>query len=69
MRRKGTNSSKRRQAASRVPVTIRLPEDVVAQVDEERERREVPISRNIWLFEAVVEKLRRHDNGGGHGTQ
>jgi hypothetical protein len=69
MKRKGSNGSKRRPAASRVPVTIRLPEQIVAQVDEEREGREVPVSRNNWLFEAVVEKLRRHDTGGRHGTQ
>jgi hypothetical protein len=69
MKRKETNGSKRKSVASRVPVTIRLPEDIVAQVDEEREGRDVPVSRNIWLFEAVVEKLRRHDTGGRHGTQ
>jgi hypothetical protein len=69
MKRKGTNGSKRSQSAARVPVTIRLPENVVAQVDEEREGRQVPVSRNIWLFEAIVEKLRRHDNGGRRGTQ
>jgi hypothetical protein len=69
MKRKESNGSKRRPAVSRVPLTIRLPGDVVAQVDAEREGRDVPVSRNIWLFEAVVEKLRRHDTGGRHGTQ
>jgi hypothetical protein len=66
-RRATDGNGKTRKRASRVPVTIRLPENIVEQVDQEREKRAVPVSRNNWLFEAVLEKLR--SAGGPHGTQ
>ena len=50
---------KRKQANPRVPVTIRLPATVVQKIDEELEQRPVPVSRNNWLLEAAIEKLRR----------
>jgi hypothetical protein len=54
---------------SRVPVTVRLPEGVVKQIDEELEQREVPLSRNNWLLEAAIEKLKKNGTGGHHGTK
>jgi hypothetical protein len=51
--------------AVRVPVTIRIPEDIVQMIDLELERRTVPLSRNNWLLEAAIEKLRRNSSSGG----
>jgi hypothetical protein len=68
-RRSHNGSSKRRSFLPRVPVTVRLPEDVVKQIDEELEQREVPLSRNNWLLEAAIEKLRKNGTGGHHGTK
>jgi hypothetical protein len=62
-------TQKRRSASQRVPVTIRLPLEIVAQIDEELERRMVPVSRNNWLLEAAVEKLRRRNGGGRNGSK
>jgi hypothetical protein len=70
MNRKATNgSSKRRPAATRVPVTVRLPEDLVDRIDLELGDRDIPLSRNNWLLEAAIEKLRRSASGGPHGTK
>jgi hypothetical protein len=61
--------SRRKQAPTRVPVTIRIPEEVVQEIDLELERRAVPVSRNNWLLEAAIEKLRRINSGGSNGTE
>jgi hypothetical protein len=61
--------SRRKQAATRVPVTIRIPEEVVQEIDLDLERRAVPVSRNNWLLEAAIEKLRRTDSGGANGAE
>lgn len=52
-----------------MPLTIRLPDDVVARIDRDLDGRAVPLSRNNWLLEAAIEKLRRTDSGGSHGAQ
>lgn len=64
-----TISSKRQPMEARVPVTIRLPEDLIARIDQERKQRAVPISRNNWLFEAAIEKLEKNKSGGSHGAK
>lgn len=69
MNRKSTNGSSKRRAGTRVPVTIRLPEAVVERIDQELGDRDVPVSRNNWLLEAAIEKLRRSASGGPHGTK
>ena len=57
MQRKSVNPVSRQAAAIRVPVTVRLPEKVVEQIDQELDQRDVPLSRNNWLLEAALEKL------------
>jgi len=64
-----TNNGKRRSQAPRVPVTVRLPEKIVEQIDQEREQCDVPISRNNWLFEAAIEKLRKSSSGDHRGSE
>jgi hypothetical protein len=63
----GRGTSRRQSALTRIPVTVRLPETVVQRIDEELGKRDVPISRNNWLLEAAIEKLK--GNGGSHGAQ
>jgi hypothetical protein len=52
----------------RVPVTIRLPENILKKIDEELGERDIPLSRNNWLLEAALEKLRKGKIGGSHGA-
>jgi hypothetical protein len=69
-RKASTNGSvKKRPASARVPLTIRLPETVIKRIDEELGRRDVPLSRNNWLLEAAIEKLRKAGSGGSHGAK
>jgi len=68
MNRKPSTSAKRRPAASRVPVTVRLPAAVVQSIDKDLHHRDVPLSRNNWLLEAAIEKLRR-SAGGQNGAK
>jgi hypothetical protein len=56
------------RASPRVPVMLRLPEDVVRRIDEELNGRDVPLSRNNWFLEAVIEKLRRNRSGEQNGA-
>jgi hypothetical protein len=62
-------SAKRKTNMVRVPVTVRLPEHIVQKIDEELEVREVPLSRNHWLLEAAVEKLRKSTAGKANGAK
>lgn len=62
-------SQRRRNSSPRVPVTIRLPAELVAQIDQDLEKRMVPVSRNNWLLEAAVEKLSRTNGGGRNGSK
>ena len=68
-RRSNNGSPKRRPALTRVPVTVRLPGDLIKQIDEALDQRDVPLSRNNWFLEAALEKLRKSDSGDPHGTK
>jgi hypothetical protein len=70
MKRKvGDRTLKKRQPMPRVPVTVRLPEAIVQQIDRALNHRDVPLSRNTWLLEAAIEKLKRAEQGRTDGTQ
>jgi hypothetical protein len=63
------STSRRKRPATRVPVTIRIPEEIIHEIDLDLERRPVPVSRNNWLLEAAIEKLRKGSQGGANGTE
>lgn len=69
MHRRAQNGEQKQSPTTRVPVTVRLPEKVVQQIDAELDQRDIPLSRNNWLLEAALEKLRRNGTGGSYGTQ
>jgi hypothetical protein len=69
MNRRRNGSTKRRPAIERVPVTIRLPSDVVKEIDHDLDQRDIPLSRNNWLLEAIIEKLRKNGAGRPHGAE
>jgi hypothetical protein len=70
MSRKTTNgSAKKRPVLPRVPLTVRLPENVIKQIDEDLDQRDIPLSRNNWLLEAAIEKLRKGVSGDLHGAK
>lgn len=64
MRRAATN---KRKTLARVPVTLGLPEEVVRRIDEELDGRDVPLSRNNWFLDAVIEKEAHLTKNKGHG--
>ena len=68
-RKVGNGALKRRPVSTRVPVTVRLPEDVIEQIDQQLDHRDIPLSRNNWFLEAAIEKLRRSDVEGSHGKK
>ena len=61
--------TRRKQHASRVPVTVRIPKNLVQEIDLDLDRRPVPVSRNNWLLEAAIEKLRKNASGGSDGSE
>ncbi len=61
--------SRRKPSATRIPVTIRIPEEIVHKIDLDLERRPVPVSRNNWILEAAIEKLRKSSPGDANGTE
>ncbi len=70
MSRKVVNgSSKRRPALARTSLTVRLPKEVIERIDRQLDDRVIPLSRNNWLLEAAIEKLRRSEAGGAHGKK
>ncbi len=61
--------SRRKPSATRIPVTIRIPEEIIHEIDLDLERRPVPVSRNNWILEAAIEKLRKGSPGDANGTE
>jgi len=61
--------SKRKERTPRVPVTIRIPKDLVKKIDLELAHRSVPVSRNNWLLEAAIEKLNGNGSRGSNGKE
>ena len=49
----------------RVSVTVRIPGHILEQIDASLGQEDVPVSRNHWIIEALVGKLKRNDAGGG----
>lgn len=51
-------------------VALRIPKDILNQVDQLMEEEAVRIHLHTWLLEATVEKLGRlsEQGGGGHGS-
>lgn len=47
---------------SEAAVNVRLPVEVLAQVDEAVKQRRVKTPRHRWLLEAIIEKLDREQN-------
>jgi len=52
-----------------VPITVRLPADIVKRIDRDLEHRVVPVSRNNWLLEAAIEKLKGNGSGVSRGKE
>jgi metal-responsive CopG/Arc/MetJ family transcriptional regulator len=69
MIQKRANRPLKRSASARVPVTVRIPQSLIDQIDEALDHRDIPQSRNNWLIEAAVEKLKRNSTGGSNGSQ
>lgn len=69
MSRKANGSTKRRPVQARVPVTVRIPGDVIERIDQQLDGRDIPLSRNNWFLEAAIEKLRRGGAEGSHGKK
>jgi len=57
--------SDQKNGKGRVPVTVRVPEHILKEIDSCVGIEEVPISRNHWIIEALIEKLKRTKNGAG----
>ena len=52
------SSSSDRTGTVRV-VIVRLPEDMLAEIDALLKQRRVKVSRNTWFLEALVERIQR----------
>ena len=59
------------RAGSAAVVTVRIPSDIRDEIDRHLDVRTVPIPRNTWIVEAVVEKLERErvKQERRHGTR
>jgi metal-responsive CopG/Arc/MetJ family transcriptional regulator len=61
-------ATRKKKELQKVSVTLRVPQDIVAQIDQTIERRCVPVSRNTWIIEAAVEKLALNERKS-HGAE
>lgn len=55
--------NERNSEKGRVPVTLRIPETILREIDDRVERGDLPVSRNHWIVEALIEKLKKNHNG------
>jgi metal-responsive CopG/Arc/MetJ family transcriptional regulator len=47
----------------RIPVTVRIPGHILQKIDSRVDQEELPVSRNHWIVEALIEKLKRNEDG------
>lgn len=57
-----TMSNNRAANANRVQVTLRVPENIIHRIDAFIKANEIPVSRNNWILEALIEKLNKTAN-------
>lgn len=50
-------------------LTVRVPRELVIDIDRERNGRTVRVPRNTWILEAVVEKLDRERQSARNGMR
>lgn len=48
---------------SKVSVTIRLPKSILNEIDHQVALDDLPISRNHWIVDALVEKIKKTRSG------
>jgi hypothetical protein len=53
------------QKNHRVPVTLRLPKELVAEIDAIREELPVAIPRNTWIAETIAERIEKEISSRG----
>ena len=46
-----------------VPVQLRLSPDILDVIDELIDRRLIPVSRHSWFMNAIVEQIKREQEG------
>lgn len=47
----------------RTTVTLRLPKDLIARIDELRAEQPMTVPRNTWIAEAVVRRVQKEIKG------
>ena len=52
-------TEKNAKGKSEQTVNIRLPEEILSEIDKSVGSRRIKISRHTWLMEAIIEKLDR----------
>ena len=56
-----TTSEQSRRKEKPAPLLLRIPPDILNQVDTAVEARPLKTPRHTWILEAILEKLRRED--------
>ncbi len=55
------------QVGKAASVILRIPTNIMAQVDQSVQARRIKTPRHTWLMEAIMEKLDREEEMGGKG--
>lgn len=45
------------------PVSIRVPKAVLEKVDASLESGDIPLSRNVWINQAILNRLKEEEEG------
>lgn len=56
-----TTSEQSRRKETPTPLLLRIPPDILDQVDSAVGARRLRTPRHTWILEAILEKLRRED--------
>ena len=57
--RKGGSVAGEKEEGKPTPILLRLPSEVLSQVDTALKSRRIKTPRHTWILEAIVEKLER----------
>jgi hypothetical protein len=69
MKSANKSASRRKNGDGRITLTVRVPKSVLQQIDDDIAAELVPVSRNNWLVEAAVRKLRKKIAEGKDGPK
>lgn len=61
--RNKNHQSYRHNTHERISLTVRIPQRILAEIDHRVASNNVPISRNHWIVDAIMQQITKAESG------